>query len=97
VLEANDGQQALGVVDQHRVDLVVMDLQMPVLDGLEATRKLRARGFSPPIIGLTASAGPETSDACREAGMTGCLTKPVQLEALHVELSRALARRDRAA
>jgi signal transduction histidine kinase len=97
VVEANDGQQALDVLAQQGVDVVLMDLQMPVLDGLDATRRLRERQFQAPIVGLTASAGPDTAAACRAAGMNGCLSKPVQLQALHVELSQVLAARGRAA
>ncbi|MDX2009966.1 MAG: response regulator [Myxococcaceae bacterium] len=97
VLEAHDGQQAVDALREHRVDLVLMDLQMPVLDGLGATRQLRERQFNAPIVGLTASAGPETAEACRAAGMNGCLSKPVQLAALHLELSQVLTAPGRAA
>jgi two-component system, sensor histidine kinase len=97
VHEAHDGQQALEETARETFDLILMDLQMPILDGLEATRRLLARGCHTPVIGLTASAGPETALECRGAGMAGCLSKPVQLEALHLELSQALAARIRAA
>jgi CheY-like chemotaxis protein len=97
VLEAHDGQAALEVAARETLDVILMDLQMPVLDGLEATRGLVARGDRTPIIGLTASAGPDTAAECRAAGMVGCLSKPVQLEVLQLELSQALAARVRAA
>ena len=97
VVEANDGQQAVDALGSQRVDLVLMDLQMPVLDGLGATRRLREDRFTAPIVGLTASAGPDTAEACRAAGMNGCLSKPVQLAALHLELARVLVARGRAA
>ncbi|MCU0699697.1 MAG: response regulator [Myxococcaceae bacterium] len=97
VVEANDGQQAVDALGSQRVDLVLMDLQMPVLDGLGATRRLREDRFTAPIVGLTASAGPDTAEACRAAGMNGCLSKPVQLAALHLELARVLVAQGRAA
>jgi two-component system capsular synthesis sensor histidine kinase RcsC len=70
-----------------------MDLQMPVLDGLEATRRLRTRGFHGPVLALTASAGPETEAECRAAGMNGCLAKPLQLERLREVLEHTLEAR----
>jgi signal transduction histidine kinase/ActR/RegA family two-component response regulator len=74
-------------VDRHaqgHFDLILMDVQMPEMDGLDATRAIRGRedGVDIPIIGLTAHASKEDRDRCLEAGMDGYLTKPVNLEAL---------------
>ncbi|PHK96680.1 hypothetical protein CR162_01845 [Pseudoroseomonas rhizosphaerae] len=80
-----DGSVALSAVEQGNFDLVLMDLQMPVMDGLEATRRIRAlpppRGRLP-VIAVTASAMPEQVEACRAAGMDGHLAKPIDRETL---------------
>jgi PAS domain S-box-containing protein len=71
--------------------LVLMDMQMPVLDGLEATRRIRAAGMTAealPIVALTANAYAEDVAACREAGMQAHLAKPVQLETLSEVITR---------
>jgi signal transduction histidine kinase/ActR/RegA family two-component response regulator len=93
VLEASDGDGALAMVQSHDFDVVFMDLQMPGKDGLETTVLLRATDVSTPIVGLTASAGPDTVAQCRQVGMNGCLSKPVQLAALHTELSLVLSKK----
>jgi CheY-like chemotaxis protein len=73
-------------------DLVLMDLAMPEMDGLEATRRLRALplsdGCNVPVVALTAGVFDSDNAACREAGMSGYLAKPVTIEALTVELAR---------
>jgi signal transduction histidine kinase/DNA-binding response OmpR family regulator len=77
---AIDGAEAIGLAALARYDLILMDLQMPVMDGLEATRALRAGGgpnHATRIIGLTAATGPEFEAKCRAAGMDGYVTKPV--------------------
>ncbi|MCU0698420.1 MAG: response regulator [Myxococcaceae bacterium] len=76
---ARDGAEALERLAAERFDLVLMDLQMPGLDGLETTRRLRARGDETPVLALTASAMPDDLAACRAAGMQDCLTKPLRL------------------
>ncbi len=85
-----DGSEALTAAQAGRTDIVFMDLQMPVMDGLTATRALREKGFSGAILALTASAGPETEAECLSAGMNGCLAKPLQLERLRDEVARVL-------
>jgi two-component system, sensor histidine kinase and response regulator len=88
VVLASDGSQALAMLKDRSVDLVLMDLQMPVMDGLEATRRIRADetgGQRLPIVALTASAMKEQIDICKAAGMDDVLAKPIdraQLEAL---------------
>jgi signal transduction histidine kinase/CheY-like chemotaxis protein/HPt (histidine-containing phosphotransfer) domain-containing protein len=85
-----DGVEAVAAVRRLPYDLVLMDLQMPELDGLAATRQIRdlpqpAAGV--PVVALTASAGPEIREACDAAGMDGCLIKPVTNEALAAVLA----------
>ncbi len=88
---AEDGGSALDAAARTDYDLVLMDLQMPVLDGLEATRRIRARaGRQPRIVALTANASAEDAGRCRAAGMDGFLSKPVRLDDLRAEIARAL-------
>ncbi|WP_412068435.1 ATP-binding protein [Rubrivirga sp. IMCC43871] len=85
---AEDGAQALDALAAVDYDLVLMDVQMPVLDGLEATRRLRARGgHQPRVVALTANAFAEDAARCQAAGMEGFLTKPVRLADLRAELA----------
>ncbi len=79
--QAANGQQALEMARQTRYDLILMDLQMPVMDGVEATRQIRAHetaeGQTPvPIVALTAHGGTDDKRACEAVGMTGFLSKP---------------------
>ncbi len=92
---AEDGGAAITACRDRAPALVLMDLQMPGVDGLEATRQLRAlqqRGVLPtfPIIALTAHATPQDRELCMAAGMAGYLTKPVALVELRNELARWL-------
>jgi len=90
---AADGAQAVAAVMENRYDLVLMDVQMPGVDGLTATREIRSRvapDRQPIIFGLTAHATTEYRDMCLDAGMNGYLTKPLEqekLRALIAELS----------
>ncbi len=83
-LVVTNGRQALEALEDSRYDLVLMDVQMPVLDGLETTRLIRkdARWSTLPVIGLTAHAMVGDRERCLEAGMTDYLAKPVRMPAL---------------
>lgn len=87
-LTATNGSQALKVVAEHPIDLILMDCRMPVMDGFEATRQLRAQALFLPILALTAGVTEEEQRACDEAGMDGVLPKPLTLEALREALER---------
>jgi signal transduction histidine kinase/DNA-binding NarL/FixJ family response regulator len=85
VVLASDGEEALGRLRREIFDLVLMDVQMPALDGLEVTRRYRSgesEGVRTPIIALTAHYGREDRERCIEAGMDGVLTKPIDLRQL---------------
>lgn len=89
-----NGQEALEA-DLAQIDVILMDVQMPVMDGLEATRQIRAleqktAGRRIPIVALTASAMHEQRQACFDADMDGVLTKPVTRASLQKGLSEAI-------
>ncbi len=81
---ANNGQEALACLLKDRFDCVLMDVQMPVMDGLEATRQIRANPAwsSTRVIGLTANAGKEDQAHCLEAGMNDFVSKPIEPDQL---------------
>lgn len=89
---AQDGQVALDLVQHRKFDLVVMDMRMPIMDGLEATRKIRSSesltGGHVPILALTANAFDEDRNLCLDAGMDAFLTKPVSLADLRAAIDR---------
>lgn len=87
---ARDGEQALAKASQGEFDLILMDIQMPRMDGLEATRLLRAEGYKSPIIALSAHAMSEEVQRSLEAGCQAHLTKPVAQQHLVNEICRIL-------
>jgi len=94
---ALNGLEAVNMIKNKHYNLILMDLTMPVMDGITATRKIRDyeknRQLQPiPIIALTAHAYPEDMERCREAGMDGYLSKPFQPADLMKEIKRVLDR-----
>jgi CheY-like chemotaxis protein len=89
---AHDGRQALRLAGLHAYDLILMDVQMPGMDGLAATRLIRTLpgGRYVPILGVTANAFAEDMAACRGAGMDGFLAKPYAAEQLFDTMLQAL-------
>ena len=82
IIEASDGVEAVAMCEREAIDLVLMDVRMPRLDGLEATRELRKAGCTVPIIALTADAVLQHSRECLAAGCSAHVAKPVDLDRL---------------
>ncbi|AOY00139.1 ATP-binding protein [Jeongeupia sp. USM3] len=91
---AANGAEALKLAESQAYDLVLMDWQMPVMDGLEATRRLRAepRSRDWPIVALTANANHDSEQVCRDAGMNAFLPKPIDLARLQSLLCELLGK-----
>ncbi|HEX2548105.1 MAG TPA: response regulator, partial [Ramlibacter sp.] len=94
---AGDGALALRMLNEQRFDLVLMDMQMPVMDGLTATRHIRARKQQLPVIAMTANALSTDRDRCIAAGMNDFVSKPIRPQELYRVVTHWLARPARAA
>jgi CheY-like chemotaxis protein len=90
LLVAKDGQQGVEMVHGHAPDLVLMDISLPVMDGYEATRRIRQTCPQMPIIGLSAHAMHGDDEKARAAGCTDYLTKPVDEDLLLQKLKEYL-------
>jgi GAF domain-containing protein/DNA-binding response OmpR family regulator len=88
---ASDGLEAIAAVERDAYDVVLMDVQMPELDGLEATRRIRGRrtGSAPWIVAMTANAMAGDREACIAAGMNDYISKPIRPAELAAALARA--------
>ena len=94
VLEAANGQEGIDIARRERPEIILMDISMPVMDGLTATRLLKADPelSSIPIIALTAHAMASDEEMVREAGCDGYIAKPVVPRLVRAEVDRWLAR-----
>ena len=90
VLQAEDGAAGVSEALRNDIDLIFMDMQMPLMDGLTATSQLRERGFARPIVALTANAMEKDRLRCLEVGCTSYLSKPVKSEDILLEVARQL-------
>lgn len=91
VVSAGDGEAAVTQFSQAAWDLVLMDVQMPVMDGLESTRMIRTMeqpGQHTPIVAMTASTSDAERQACLDAGMDDHLSKPISTTAIDQLLAR---------
>jgi CheY-like chemotaxis protein len=95
VLVAHDGREALAILESEPVDLVLMDVQMPDVDGFQATAAIRERektsGSHLPIVALTAHALKGDKERCLENGMDAYLSKPIRAQDLDRALAEALS------
>jgi hypothetical protein len=92
---AQNGLEALDILERRSFDVVLMDMQMPVMDGIEATKRIRAREaelkLTPvPIIAMTAAAMQDDRDACLAAGMDDYLAKPIRVKELQEKLNSVI-------
>ncbi len=90
LLIARDGAEGVSLSEQHQPDLVLMDISLPVMDGYEAARRIRAQFPAMPIIGLSANAMQSDAERAKAAGCTDYLTKPVDDELLIKKISALL-------
>lgn len=89
IIEAENGQEVLDKLTDN-IDIILMDAQMPVMSGFEATKKIREQGNNVPIIALTASVLRTDLDRCKDAGMNGYIPKPFKAHELIVGIADAL-------
>lgn len=86
----NNGREAVDEALQGEFELVLMDVDMPIMDGVAATRELRAKGYAKPILAMTAHAMAEAKAKSKEAGMDEHVTKPINPTALYATLAKFL-------
>ena len=96
VVEATDGEQAIQMALEKHPDVILMDLSLPKLDGLAATKRIRARrGFrNVPILAVSAHDGPDSRAAALEAGCNDYVTKPIDFDQLKKTIDRLLLKRN---
>jgi PAS domain S-box-containing protein len=90
ILEAVNGAEALERIDENSFDLVLLDMQMPVMDGYEAARRMRELGHSLPIVAMTANAMQGDEEKCQAAGCSHFLMKPIDIDQLFELLATLL-------
>jgi two-component system cell cycle response regulator DivK len=90
LIVARDGAEGVRLAEERHPDLVIMDIALPVMDGYEATRRIRARLPHLPIIGLSSHAMSGDAEKAREAGCNDYLTKPIDEDLLRATLHKHL-------
>ncbi|MFZ4545138.1 MAG: ATP-binding protein [Saprospiraceae bacterium] len=93
ILEATNGKEAIKMLEHNPIDLILMDLQMPILNGFEATRIIRENGNTVPIIALTANAIKGENEKCFDAGMNDYISKPFNEDEFLIKIENCLAER----
>jgi CheY-like chemotaxis protein len=90
IIHAKDGMEAITFFEQHKPDIVLMDIKMPNIDGLDATRAIREMNADIPIIAVSAYAYAEDKKAARDSGCNEFITKPVSGEVLRITINKYL-------
>ncbi|MCW3804612.1 response regulator [Plebeiibacterium marinum] len=90
ILWAKDGQEAIDMYKENNIDLVLMDLQLPIMDGYTATKEIKKLDKNVPIIAQTAHVMSGEREKCLEAGCDDYLAKPIRLQILMETLSKYL-------
>lgn len=88
---AENGVVAIARQQVMSYDVIIMDIRMPMMDGYEATRRIRTAGFMGPVLALTAHANPGEEERCREAGCSGFFTKPINKAGLLSAVAQAVS------
>ena len=91
ILEAKNGNEAYQLFLEHKPDLILMDIVMPVIDGYKATKMIRMQNQSVPIFAMTAKSSKREREKCLKSGMTDYLPKPITLDKLKETIKRSLA------
>ena len=93
-LEATDGKQGVELAREKKPDLILMDIQMPVMDGLEATKLLKNNDVTKdiPIVALTAYAMQGDEEKMREAGFDGYISKPIDVKGFLKKISEVISK-----
>ena len=76
--QAGNGVEALDMISKQDFDLILLDIQMPLMDGHQVMEKLKSTGYQVPVIAITAHAMKEEKDRCLAAGFSGYITKPIE-------------------
>lgn len=86
IVQVENGEDAVKTASESAFDLILMDIQMPGMDGIEATRRIKDAGFTSPIVALTAKAMRGDREAILAAGCDGYISKPFEVEAFVAEV-----------
>ncbi|WP_126456644.1 response regulator [Sulfuriflexus mobilis] len=92
-VQVTSGEEAVNTASADNFDLILMDIQMPGMDGIEATRRIKAAGVSAPIVALTAKAMSGDKEAILAAGCDGYISKPFEVEVFVAVVERYLSER----